>query len=109
MGCVIQVTAQSLSNGFGKQAQKSAWSLLSEGLADVIASDAHDTVNRPSRLDQAWRSVKQTLGEHVARRVLITNPAAIIAGAPLRTAHGGGGQQTGLANLPTQREMLGAN
>jgi protein-tyrosine phosphatase len=81
MGCVLQVTARSLSGHFGPIEQRCAWGLLGAGMVHSIASDAHDALHRPPRLDAAWRRVKQELGELTAKKLLIDNPLAMIQGA----------------------------
>src|SRR5665213_1744682 len=43
--------------------KRCAWDLLAAGMVHAIASDAHDTLHRPPRLDAAWRRVKQKFGE----------------------------------------------
>ena len=83
MGCLLQVTGQSLSGGFGRKAQEVAWQLLTDRLVHVIASDAHDTTERPPRLDLAWKAIKHKMGEAVATSLFIDNPSAIIAGRPI--------------------------
>ena len=80
LGCVLQITARSLSGHFGKVEQRCAWDLLRQGMGYVIASDARDMIRNPARLDAAWRLVKQDLGEDIARKLLIDNPATIIQG-----------------------------
>jgi protein-tyrosine phosphatase len=80
-GCVLQVTARSLSGHFGPIEQRCAWDLLGAGMVHSIASDAHDAIRRPPRLDGAWRRVKQEFGELTAKKLLIDNPSAMIQGA----------------------------
>ncbi len=80
MGCLLQVTAQCLTDRFGKTAQESAWELLRRGLVHVIASDGHDTEHRPPRLDLAREILTREMGAEAAELLLVTNPAAIIAG-----------------------------
>jgi len=80
MGCLVQVTAQSLTDRFGKAAQKAAWRLLRDNLVHVIASDAHDTVHRPPRLDIARDTLTRELGLETAALLLLRNPEALIAG-----------------------------
>ena len=80
-GCVLQVTARSLSGHFGPIEQRCAWELLGAGMVHSIASDAHDALHRPPRLDAAWRRIKQELGEVTAKKLLIDNPSAMIQGA----------------------------
>jgi protein-tyrosine phosphatase len=79
-GCLLQVTAQSLTDRFGRAAQRAAWELLRRGLVHVIASDAHDAENRPPRLDQAREILARELGQDAARLLLVENPAAIVNG-----------------------------
>jgi protein-tyrosine phosphatase len=81
MGCVLQVTARSLSGHFGPVEQRCAWDLLGAGMVHAIASDAHDALHRPPRLDAAWRRVKHELGELTAKKLLIDNPLAMIQSA----------------------------
>lgn len=40
-GCKIQVDVQSLLGNHGKEAMKTAWSLMKEDLIDIISMDAH--------------------------------------------------------------------
>lgn len=83
MGCLLQVTGQCLTDRFGKAAQESAWELLRKGLVHVIASDAHDTENRPPRLDFAREILTREMGKEAADLLLVTNPSAVIAGEPV--------------------------
>ena len=83
MGCLLQVTAQSLTDRFGKAAQESAWELLRKGLVHVIASDGHDTEHRPPRLDRAHEILAREMGADAADLLLVTNPSAILAGEPV--------------------------
>lgn len=79
-GCLLQVTAQSLTERFGKAAQRTAWELLRRGMVHVIASDAHDTEHRPPRLDLAHEILVREMGEDAARLLLVENPGAIVSG-----------------------------
>ena len=84
MGCVLQVTARSLSGHFGKVEQQCAWDLVREGWVYVIASDAPRHAPSSPRLDGAWRLLKQELGEDVAKKLLIDNPSLILQGRTQR-------------------------
>jgi len=86
IGCVLQVTARSLSGHFGKLEQECAWDLVRQGWVYVIASDGRDLIHHPPRLDGAWRMLKQELGEDVAKKLLIDNPSVILRGRPERKA-----------------------
>jgi len=80
MGCLFQVTAQCLTDRFGKAAQEAAWELLRRGLVHVVASDGHDMEHRPPRLDLAGDILTREMGAEAAELLLVTNPSAILAG-----------------------------
>lgn len=79
-GCLLQVTALSLTGGFGPSALEHAWNLVDRRLVQVVASDAHDPVHRHPRLDQAFAEVAKRAGEVNALRLFERNPRAIIEG-----------------------------
>jgi protein-tyrosine phosphatase len=80
MGCVVQVTAQSLTDRFGKTVRRAAWDLLGKGLVHVLASDAHDLEYRPPRLDLAREILTKEAGSGAADLLLVENPSAVIRG-----------------------------
>ena len=80
MGCLAQVTAQSLLGRFGNRSQESAWEMVSRDLAHFVASDGHDVEDRPPRLDLAFQALSTKAGEPKARRLCIDNPAAVLSG-----------------------------
>lgn len=83
LGCLVQVTASSITGGFGPTARVTSARLLERGLVHVVASDAHDAVHRPPRLDEAYRALRSRYGEDSAEILLTDNPRAIIEGRPL--------------------------
>jgi protein-tyrosine phosphatase len=82
-GCLVQVTAQSLLGRFGGEARDVAQRLMKRGLVHFIASDAHDTEDRPPRLDLAYNYVASRYGRERAELLFVTNPRAVIDGQPL--------------------------
>jgi protein-tyrosine phosphatase len=82
-GCLVQVTAGSLLGRFGAEAERSGWEMLRRGLAHFVASDAHGTRDRTTRLDTAFTAVAERLGEEFAAQVFEEFPHAVIAKAPL--------------------------
>jgi protein-tyrosine phosphatase len=84
MGCLVQVTADSLLGRFGKKSQASAWSMVTRGIAHFIASDAHGATDRTTRLDTAFAAVAETAGAGRAAQLFVEHPAAVIAGSPIR-------------------------
>ncbi|HEX8984229.1 MAG TPA: CpsB/CapC family capsule biosynthesis tyrosine phosphatase [Bryobacteraceae bacterium] len=83
LGCLVQVTAQSFTNRFGKQVRAFARALLEQRLVHFVASDAHDAHDRTPRLDQAYREVTERAGGQRAELLFVTNPGAVLTGAPL--------------------------
>ena len=82
-GCLLQVTAQSLSGLFGKSAENSAWAMLDSGLVHFIASDSHNTAGRNPRLDTARALIENRLGAEWAEALFLLNPRAVILNQPI--------------------------
>ncbi len=82
-GCLMQVTAQSFFGRFGSEVRSACRELMKRGLVHFVASDAHDSKDRPPRLDLARRHVARKYGAAVAERLFVTNPRAVLDGAPL--------------------------
>jgi len=80
MGCLGQVTASSLTNGFGPEVRRLSEKLLTEGLIHIIASDAHSTDGRPPVLSQAVRAAAKIVGEKEALRMVTDYPQSILEG-----------------------------
>jgi protein-tyrosine phosphatase len=82
-GAALQVTAGSLIGAFGNRAYDHAWQLVREGLVALVATDAHDTVQRPPLLTAAIERLEQEVGHEAARTIAIDNPLRVIEGVPL--------------------------
>ena len=82
-GCPVQVTASSLTGGWGEAARRTALWLLEHDAVHALATDAHSAKNRPPRLSAAREAAAQHVGGDVARALVDDNPRAIIAGLPL--------------------------
>jgi len=85
-GCLLQVTAQSLTGRFGSRAKEFAGTLVSEGLVHVIASDGHDLKRRPPSLQSGREALAAGWGEEVAAALTVANPKAIVESRPLPAA-----------------------
>lgn len=84
MGCLVQLTAMSITGELGSDAMAYAHLLLREGQAHVIASDAHDTESRPPVLSSALKEAARILGDMKAAEAMVTiNPCAILDGKQL--------------------------
>ncbi len=82
-GATVQLTAQSITGGFGKRAQEFCRELLDRSLVHFAASDGHDLERRPPRMDLARTWIEQNYGEGVAEALCVTNPGATLTGDPL--------------------------
>ncbi len=83
-GCLVQVTANSLTGTWGKTAQKMGEMLLKKGWAQIIASDAHGTSRRTTVLSEARRVAAAWIGEEAATQLVETNPAAVVKNEVVR-------------------------
>ena len=82
-GCLFQITAASLTGRMGRRAQSAACAMLREGLADFVASDAHDATKRPPQLLDGFRIASQIAGTSKAGRLFTYNPLAVLHDQPL--------------------------
>jgi protein-tyrosine phosphatase len=87
LGALAQVTAMSVTGGFGSRTQTETLRLVERGLVHFVASDAHNLDRRPPGLQAAWKTIAARWGEEVARELMVDNPRAVIAepAAPART------------------------
>jgi len=77
-GCYVQVTAQSITGGFGRRAQQAAELLLDANAVHFVASDAHNMTTRPLRLKPVYDVLAESRGEKLARALLEENPRAAV-------------------------------
>lgn len=77
-GALLQLTAMSITGGFGEQIQDFSARMLKEGLVDIIASDAHSPDRRPPVLSQAVSVASGIVGSDVARRMVDDVPCRIL-------------------------------
>lgn len=79
-GCLVQITANSLTGHWGDQARRSARTLLEQHAVHVLATDAHDSRRRVPMLSLARSLVAKWHGEEMARALVEDNPRAIVSG-----------------------------
>jgi protein-tyrosine phosphatase len=77
-GAMIQITAQSITGGFGRDIRKASMLMLKEGLVDFVASDAHNSRKRPPQLSAAYREVEALFGGGTARELFALNQKQIM-------------------------------
>jgi protein-tyrosine phosphatase len=80
MGCFGQVTAMSLTGGFGAKIKGFAEKLLKKRLIHLIASDAHSVDGRPPILSTAIKEAEKIVGKEEAQRMVIEYPRLILEG-----------------------------
>ena len=79
-GGLLQITAASLTGGFGSSCQEIAELAVDEGLVHFIASDAHDTNHRPFGMRDAYDTICDMGGEKLADLVCCENPSRVFDG-----------------------------
>lgn len=77
-GAMVQITAMSVTGGFGRPAQLASYELLDRGLVDFVATDGHDLVRRPPSLAGAYREIAHLWGADVAQQLMVANPGMVV-------------------------------
>jgi len=83
IGCFGQVTAGSLTGGFGPKALEDSLRWIGEGLIHFVASDAHNMTWRPLTLQPAFEVVRNHFTDEVAQALFVDNPLAAFEGREL--------------------------
>ena len=78
-GALLQVTADSVSGGFGPFAKQRSIELLERGWVTILASDAHNLEHRPPRLEAGRAAAAEIVGEEESWRMVRDRPRAIAA------------------------------
>jgi protein-tyrosine phosphatase len=81
-GCLVQITANSLTGDWGRKAKDMAVWLLQKKLVHMVATDAHDTKHRPPRLSVARDFVAAKTGADAATALVETNPRIVVENGP---------------------------
>jgi protein-tyrosine phosphatase len=79
-GCLVQLTAASLTGRFGRRAKAMSRDLLQKNWVHFIASDAHSIDGRPPGLGEAYRTLTNEFGQETAERLCVRNPEAVFYG-----------------------------
>jgi protein-tyrosine phosphatase len=80
LGCLAQITARSLTRGFGWRISRFTRKLVREGLVHIMATDAHNVEKRPPVMGKALEKLRKLVGESQARDMVTTVPERIIRG-----------------------------
>jgi len=79
-GCLLQVTAGSLTGTFGTSSQALAERLVGDRLVHFMATDAHGTRSRRPSMSGAFERVKRLTDEQFARQICCENPQRVAEG-----------------------------
>ena len=79
-GILVQITAASITGGFGEEARDFSIYLLRHNLVHAIASDGHSADLRPPRLAEAVSLAAEVIDEERAKALVTSIPQAIIEG-----------------------------
>ena len=82
-GCLVQVTASSLTGRFGSRSETLTRLLLKGNYVHIIASDAHNISSRAPAMREAFDTLKRGFGIETAQRLCVDNPKAIFFGEPM--------------------------
>jgi protein-tyrosine phosphatase len=82
-GCLVQVTANSLTGRWGQRARDTAEWLMKQAAVDVLATDAHGIDSRPPILSEALLAAEKIVGQSAADAMVHRNPQAIVSGQRL--------------------------
>jgi protein-tyrosine phosphatase len=77
-GVLFQVNAGSFLGAFGKDVRRTANSLVSAGLCNFVASDAHNSGNRSFSVTEARAAVEKLVGEAQANTIFEHNPNRLL-------------------------------
>jgi protein-tyrosine phosphatase len=78
VGCLVQITANSLTGFWGKPSQKLCVSMLKRNMVHFIASDAHGLKNRPPILSAARDAAAKIIGLEAVAKLVSANPEALL-------------------------------
>jgi len=82
LGCLVQMTGNSLTGWFGRRVKKISRQLIKLGYVHLLATDAHSPKGRPPLLSQAVTELSRLVGENRSRAMVHDIPEKIIAGEP---------------------------
>lgn len=83
-GCLLQVTACSLTGSFGPDVEKLASRLVQQGQVHFVATDAHGARMRRPQMREAFRRAIELAGYQAACDLFYHHPAAVLEDRPIR-------------------------
>lgn len=82
-GALVQLTAGSITGGFGNRPRYWSERMLDEGIVDIVATDAHNTTGRPPILSVARDALAKRLGDDEAHELVYNRPARVLRNDPM--------------------------
>ena len=82
-GCLVQVTASSLTGRFGRTAESLAIQFLERNWVHFLATDAHNLESRPPKMRESYEILGKRFGRETAERLCVANPRAVFFGEDL--------------------------
>jgi protein-tyrosine phosphatase len=79
LGALAQVTAGSITGGFGRGPYAAVEEFFRRGLIHVVATDSHSIDKRPPSISAAREAVKERWGTEAESLLFDATPAAIVA------------------------------
>lgn len=86
-GILMQMNASSLTGRFGKEVKKLAYTMMELDWVHFVASDCHNTQNRPMILSEAYHLVAKEWGKEKAEACFVRNPTLAVRGEHIQTPH----------------------
>ena len=80
MGVISQITAMSITGGFGSRIKEFSNLLLRHGLVHIISSDCHSMKRRTPKLSHSVKEAALIVGDKLASQMVNDFPLAIIEG-----------------------------
>jgi protein-tyrosine phosphatase len=77
-GCLLQLTAGSLTGNFGPAARELAESLLRSGQVTLLATDCHNLSYRPPDLGAGLAAATRLIGSQAAEELVLENPRRLL-------------------------------
>jgi len=82
-GALVQLTAESLTGGFGAASRACARYLLKKKMVHFLASDGHSADWRPPVLSAGVKAAAKIIGKEAARKLVFDNPQAVVNGVEM--------------------------
>ena len=78
---LVQVSFRSLAGTFGRSIRKTAWRLVSEGVADLVATDCHSPRELKKVVAPVLKALQKALSPSEFDRLMVEFPRSLLEGA----------------------------